>query len=67
MNRKLNSIKPYIKFYLQHAIGQPIKDSDIDALCNNGEMMSVANVGDGYILVSRTTLEKRENFFRGEE
>ena len=67
MNRKLNSIKPYIKFCLQHATGQPIKDSDIDILCNNGEMISVANVGEGYVLVSRTKLEKRENFFGGEE
>lgn len=67
MNRKLNSIKPYIKFYLQYATGQPIKDSDIDSLCNNGEMISVANVGEGYVLVSRITLEKREDFFGGEE
>lgn len=66
MNRKLNSIKPYIKFHLQHATGQPIKDSDIDILCNNGEMISVANVGEGYVLVSRTRVEKREDFFGGE-
>lgn len=65
MNKKLNSIKPYIKFYLQHAIGQPIKDSDIDILCNNGQMISVANVGEGYVLVGRITLEKREDFDGG--
>lgn len=67
MNRKLNSIKPYIKFHLQHATGQPIKDSDVDILCNNGEMISMANVGEGYVLVSRTKLEKREEFFGGKE
>lgn len=67
MNKKLNSIKPYIKFHLQHATGQPIKDSDIDILCNNGEMISVQNVGEGYFLVSKTRLEKREDLFpRGE-
>lgn len=65
MNKKLNSIKPYIKFYLQHSIGQPIKDSDIDILCNNGQMISVANVGEGYVLVGRITLEKREDFDGG--
>lgn len=66
MNKKLNSIKPYIKFYLQHAIGQPIKDSDIDFLCNNnGEMISVANVGEGYVLVGRITLKKQEDFYGG--
>ena len=67
MNRKLNSIKPYIKFHLQRATGQPIKDSDIDILCNNGEMVSVADVGEGYVLVSKTGLKKREDFFGGEE
>ena len=68
MNKKLNSIKPYIKFHLQHATGQPIKDSDIDILCNNGEMISVANVGEGYVLVSKTRVEKREDLLpRGEE
>lgn len=67
MNKKLNSIKPYIKFHLEHATGQPIKDSDIDILCNNGEMISVANVGEGYVLVSKTRLEKQEEFFGGKE
>lgn len=67
MNRKLNSIKPYIKFHLEHATGQPIKDSDIDILCNNGEMISVANVGDGYVLVSKTRLEKQEELFGDKE
>ena len=67
MNKKLNSIKPYIKFHLEHATGQPIKDSDIDILCNNGEMVSVANVGEGYVLVSKTRLEKRENLLSGGE
>lgn len=66
MNRKLNSLKPYIKFHLEHATGQPIKDSEIDILCNNGEMISVANVGEGYVLVSRTKLGKRGDFFGGE-
>ena len=66
MNKKLKSIKPYIKFYLQHATGQPIKDSDIDILCNNGEMLSVANVGNGYVLVSRTNLKKREELLGDE-
>ena len=65
MNKKLNSIKPYIKFYLQHATGQPIKDSDIDGLCNNGEIISVAKVGEGYVLVGKITLEKREDFDGG--
>lgn len=67
MNKKLNSIKPYIKFHLQHATGQPIKDSDIDILCNNGKMISVANVGDGYILVSETRLTTRKEFEEGGE
>lgn len=67
MNKKLNSIKPYIKFHLEHATGQPIKNSDIDILCNNGEMISVADVGDGYVLVSKTRLKKREELFGGEE
>ena len=60
MNKKLESIKPYIKFYLQHSTGQPIKDSDIDALCNNnGKMISVSNVGNGYVLVGEIRLAKR--------
>lgn len=67
MNKKLNSIKPYIKFHLQHATGQPIKDSDIDILCNNGKMISVANVGEGYILVSETRLATRKEFEEGGE
>lgn len=67
MNKKLESIKPYIKFYLQHDSGQPIKDTDIDIICNNGKMMSVANVGEGYVLVSETRLAKRSELLGGEE
>lgn len=67
MNKKLKAIKPYIKFYLQHATGQPIKDSDVDILCNNGEMISIANVGEGYVLVSRTSLKEREELLGGEK
>ena len=67
MNKKLVSIKPYIKFFLQHATGQPIKDTDIDTICNNGKMISVANVGNGYILVSEIKLMKRSEFNGGEE
>jgi len=67
VNRKLNSIKPYIKFYLQHAIGQPVPDKDIDALCNNGKIVGVSNVGEGYVLVTEITLAKRDKFYGGEE
>lgn len=66
MNKKLEAIKPYIKFYLQHATGQPIKDTDIDIICNNGKMVSVADVGEGYILVSETRLTKRSELYGGE-
>lgn len=59
MNKKLESIKSYIKFYLQHSTGQPIKDSDIDALCNNGKLISIANVGEDYVLVSEIRLAKK--------
>lgn len=62
MNKKLESIKPYIKFYLQRAIGQPVKDIDIDTICNNGKIVSVANVGEGYALVSETILIKKSEF-----
>lgn len=67
MNKKLDSIKPYIKFYLQHATGQPIKDTDLDIICNNGKMISVVNVGKGYVLVSETKLVKRSKLYGGEE
>ena len=67
MNKKLESIKPYIKFYLQHSTGQPIKDTDIDAICNKGKMISVANVGEGYVLVSETRITKRSELYGGEE
>lgn len=61
MNRKLESVKPYVKFLIQHSTGQPIKDSDIDLLCNkNGELISVQDVGEGYILFSKTRFMKRE-------
>ena len=59
MNLKLESIKPYIKFHLQHSLGVPVADKDIDALCNNDAILGVSNVGEGYILVSNITLEKR--------
>lgn len=62
MNKKIKSIKPYIKFYLQYSLGQPVKDIDIDAICNNGKMVSVANVGEGYALVSVTRLIKESEF-----
>ena len=71
MNKKLESIKPYIKFYLQHAIGQPVKDIDVDTICNNSKMISVTNVGEGYALVSETRLIKKSEFdignYGGEE
>lgn len=67
MNKKLESIKPYIKFYLQHAIGQPLEDTDIDAICNGEKMISVANMGKGYILVSETRLVKRSELHGDEE
>lgn len=67
MNKKLEFIKPYIKFYLQHSTGQPIKDTDIDALCNNGKMISVANMGNNYILVSEIKLMERSEFNGDEE
>lgn len=71
MNKKLEAIKPYIKFYLQHSLGQPVKDTDIDAICNKGKMISVANVGEGYALVSETRLIKKSEFditnYGGEE
>lgn len=67
MNQKLDSIKPYIKFYLQHATMQPISDDDIRVLCNKGKMVSIANVGEGYILVSETRLTTRREFEEGGE
>lgn len=67
MSKILESIKPYIKFYLQHAIGQPIEDTDIDAICNREKLISVANVGKGYVLVSETRLVKRSELHGGEE
>lgn len=67
MNQKLDSIKPYIKFYLQHAAMQPISDDDISVLCNKGKMVSIANVGEGYILVSETRLTTRKEFEEGDE
>lgn len=71
MNKKLEAIKPYIKFYLQHATGQPIKDIDVDAICKNSKMVSVANVGEGYALVSEIKLIKKSEFdirnYGGEE
>lgn len=67
MNQKLNSIKPYIKFFLQHIIMQPISDDDINALCNKDKMVSVANVGEGYVLVSETRLTTRKEFEEGGE
>ena len=62
MNRKLESIKPYIKFYLQRACAQPVKDIDVDAICNNGKIVSVANVGEGYALVSEIRIIKKSEF-----
>lgn len=67
MNRKLESIKPYIKFYLQNVTGQPIKDIVIDDLCNNGKTVSIANVGEGYVLVSEIRLAKRSEFIDEEK
>lgn len=67
MNQKLASIKPYIRFYLQHMIMQPISDDVIDALCNKDKMISVANVGEGYILVSEIRLTTRKEFEGGGE
>lgn len=67
MNRKLGSIKPYIKFYLQHMIMQPISDDCINTLCNKGKMVRVVNVGEGYILVSETRLTTRKEFEEGDE
>lgn len=67
MNKKLESVKPYMKFYLQRALGQPVKDIDIEALCNNGKLVSVANVGEGYVLVSETRLAKRDEFYGDKE
>lgn len=67
MNQKLDSIKPYIKFYLQHATMQPISNDAINALCNKEKMISVANVGKGYILVSEIKLTTRKEFEGREE
>ena len=67
MSKKLDSIKPYIKFYLQHAIGQPISDDAINALCERKTMVSIANVGEGYVLVSETRLATRREFEEGGE
>lgn len=62
MNKKLESIKPYIKFYLQHSLGQPVKDIGVDTICNKGKMVCVANVGEGYALVSEVSLIKKYEF-----
>lgn len=67
MNKRINSIKPYIKFYLQHATGQPISDDVINALCKRETMVSIANVGEGYVLVSEIRLAMRTEVEGGEE
>ena len=60
-NKKLEVIKPYIRFYLQHITGQPIKEADIDLLCyENGSMITKLNVGEGYVLLSETKLIKED-------
>lgn len=60
MNKKLAEIKPYIKFHLQQAYGVPVRDEDVDALCNKGIFVSVNTVGNDYVLVSETRLMTRE-------
>ena len=58
MNKKIEEIKPYIKFHLQHSTGQMINDEDIDVLCyKKGILVSMWRVGDGYVLVSETRLK----------
>ena len=65
MNKKLESIKPYVKWHLQHTFGQPVKDSDVDVLCNkNGTLLGIVNVGEGYVLRSEVKLMKREDIFK---
>ena len=68
MNKKLEKIKPYVKFFLEHATGQPISDDDITLICNkNGKMNSIANVVEGYVLFSQTRLMKREDLYKDKE
>lgn len=68
MNKKLNSVKLYVKFYLQHASGQPIKDEDIELLCSRKASLSfVSNVGNGYVLVGDYRLIKRDELEKERE
>lgn len=67
MNRKLNSIKPYIKFYLERQYGKPIKDSYINAICNKGKIVTTTHLGEGYVLLNETTLVTESEIFGGEE
>lgn len=60
MNKKLDEIKPYIKFHLQHAHGMPLKDEDVDAICNKGVFVSINQVGNDYVLVAETRLMTKE-------
>lgn len=67
MNKKLESIKPYIKFYLERQYGRPIKDSDVNAICNKGKLVSTTRLGEGYVLLSETTLVTELEILGGDE
>lgn len=62
MSKELDEIKPYIKFHLQHAHGMPLKDKDVDAICNKDVFVSINQVGNDYVLVAETRLMKREEY-----
>ena len=59
MNTKLESVKPYVKFFLQHATGQPISDKSVNEICKGNAIVSVNNVGEGYALMSEIRFMKR--------
>lgn len=60
MDYKLEAIKPYLKFVIQHTTGTPVDDSVIDTLCNNGRVETVQKLGNDYYLVSTLKVVKQE-------
>lgn len=60
MNYKLEGIKPYLKFIIQHTTGKPVDESEIDALCNNGRLEIAQKLGNDYYLVSTLRVVKQE-------
>ena len=59
MNAKLESVKSYVKFFLQHATGQPISDESVNEICNGKAIVGVNNVGNGYVLMNEIRFMKR--------